>query len=97
MTDVCINLNCASKKEHVPEIERFIQTVKESVRSTRAAMPFKRISKLMIVNIAASSIFWLNKPPPPTPGTGLSDKKFIRQFVLGTMVEYKKVCCLHPG
>ena len=33
MTALGINLNCASKKERVPEIERFIQTVKERVRS----------------------------------------------------------------
>ena len=33
MTALCINLNCASKKEHVPEIKRFIRTVKERVRS----------------------------------------------------------------
>ena len=28
MTDLGINLKCASKKEHVPEIEHFIRTVK---------------------------------------------------------------------
>ena len=33
MTSLGINLNCASKKEHVPEIERFIRTVKGRVRS----------------------------------------------------------------
>ena len=31
MTTLCINLNCASKKEHVPKIERFIRTVKEQI------------------------------------------------------------------
>ena len=33
MTDIGINLNCASKKEHFPEIERFVRTVKERLRS----------------------------------------------------------------
>ena len=42
-TALGINLNCATKKEHVPEIERFIWTVKERVRSARANMPFKKI------------------------------------------------------
>ena len=28
MTDLGIKPNCASKKEHVPEIERFIRTIK---------------------------------------------------------------------
>ena len=76
MTALGINLNCASKKEHVPEIERFIRTVKERVRSARATMPFKQISNLMKVHIVASAIFWINAFPPSTPGTGLSEKKF---------------------
>ena len=33
MTTIGIKLNSASKKEHVPEIERFLRTVKERVRS----------------------------------------------------------------
>ena len=33
MNALGINLNCASKKEHVPGIERFIRTVKDCVRS----------------------------------------------------------------
>ena len=56
-TALGINLNCASKQEHVPEIERFIQIVKERVRSARSTIPFKRISKLMIVHLVASAIF----------------------------------------
>ena len=52
-----INLNCASKKEHFPEIERFIRTVKERVRSALSTIPFKIISKLMIVHLVASAIF----------------------------------------
>ena len=60
MTALGINLNCASKKEHVPEIERFIRTVTERVRSTQATMPSKRISKLMIVHLVASSVFWMH-------------------------------------
>ena len=56
MTSLGINLNCASKKEHVPEIERFIRIVKERIRSARATMPFKRVSKIMIVHLVASAI-----------------------------------------
>ena len=43
ITSIGINLNCESKKEHVPEIEHFIRTVKERLRSARANMPFKQI------------------------------------------------------
>ena len=96
MTALVINLNFASKKEHVPEIERFIRNVKERVRSTRATMPFKRISKLMIVHLVASAIFWINAFPPSTPGAGLSDTKGTGQLIIGNTVDYKKVCRLHP-
>ena len=38
MTTLGINLNCASKKEHVPKIERLVCTVKEHFRSSQATM-----------------------------------------------------------
>ena len=97
MTDLGINLNCESKKEHVPEIERFIRSVKERVRSARSTMLFKRISKLMIVHLFASDIFWLNAFTPSTPGAGLSDTKGPGKIILGNTVDYKKVCRLQPG
>ena len=97
MADLGINLNWASKKELVPEIERFIRTVKERIRSAQSTMPFKRISKLMIVHIVASYICWINAFPPPTPGAGLSDTKGPGQLILRNMVNYKKVCRLQPG
>ena len=97
MTALDINLNCASKKEHVPEIERFIRTVKERVRSARANMPFKRMSNIVIVHIFASAIFWLNAFPPSSPGAGLSDAKGTGQLILGNKVNYKNVCLLQPG
>ena len=97
MTNLGINLNCASKKEHVPEIESFIQTVKERVRSAQATIPFKRIYKLMIVHLVASAIFWLNAFPPSTPGTELSDTKGAGQLILGNTADYKKHFPLQPG
>ena len=97
MTALGINLNCVSKKKHVPTIERFIRTVKERVRSVRATMPFNRISKLMIVHLVASDIFWLNAFSPSTPVAGLSDTKGPVQFILGNIVDYKNVCRLQPG
>ena len=68
MISLGIKMNCESKREHVPEIESFIRTVKERVRFTRATMPFKIIPKFMIVYFVASAIFWLGEFPPSTPG-----------------------------
>ena len=97
MTALGTNLNCASKNEDVSEIERFVRTVKERIISARATIPFKRISKLMIVHLVASTIFWLNSFPPSTPGAGLSYTKGPGQLVLGNTVNYKKFCRLQPG
>ena len=58
-------------------------------------MPFKRISKLMIVHLVSTAIFWLNYFPPSKPGLGLSNTKVLKQFVPGNVVEYKKVYYLH--
>ena len=60
-------------------------------------MPFKRISKLVIVHIVASAIFWINAFPPSTPGAGLSDTKCPVKLIFGSTVDYKKVCRLQPG
>ena len=75
MADIGIFLNCASKKEHVPEIEIFNLTTKERVQSSRAVMPFKKISTLMIVHIVTADIFWVNISSPSKPGAGLSYTK----------------------
>ena len=71
MTDLGTNLNCASKNEHVPEMEHFILTIKERIRPFQSSMPLKQVSKIMIVHIFASVIFCLNETPPSTTGAGL--------------------------
>ena len=97
MISLGLNLNRASKKEHVPEIDRFIQTAKERVISAQATMPLKQIYNLMIVHIFASDIFCINEFTLSTPCAGLSDTKGLGKVVPGSIVNYKKVCRLHPG
>ena len=86
MSALGINLNFASKKEHVPEIDRFIRTVKERVRSAQSTIPFKRISKLVIVHLVDSAIFCLNEFNLSTLGVVLSDTKGPGQLILGNTV-----------
>ena len=90
MNSLGINLNCAFKKEDVLEIEHFIRAFKERFRSNRSTMPFKRISKLMIVHLVASDIVLLNVFPPSTPGAGMSDTKGPKKLFFGNSVNYKK-------
>ena len=58
VADLGIALNFLSKKEHVPKIERFNWNVKERVQYTLESMPSTWISKLMIVHIVATEIFF---------------------------------------
>jgi len=37
-----VSMNICAANEHVPEIERYIRTVKERVRSIAATLPFER-------------------------------------------------------
>ena len=47
-TDIDINLNWASAQEHVPHIERAIQTVKERYHLVFNRLPYKAILKIMV-------------------------------------------------
>ena len=87
MADLVIYLNCASDNEHVTETEWFNQNFKECVQSARSAMPFKKISKLMIVHLVSTGIFWPNNFPPSKPGAGFYNTKGPRQLVLVIVAE----------
>jgi hypothetical protein len=59
-----ITLNIVSRDEHVPEIERYIRTVKERTRCVYNTLPFRRIvPSRIIIEMVYSSVFWLNMFP----------------------------------
>ena len=60
------------------------------------AIPFTKNSKLMIVRLVDTTVFWMKDFPPSKPALGLSDIKGPRQLVLGTTVDYKKILRLYP-
>ena len=91
MADIGIYLYWAPKKEHVTDIEQFNQTTKEHVWSSRSAITFKRIYKLMIVHLVTTDIFWLNTFPTSKHGAGLSNTKAPKKLVLW------KCCVLQEG
>jgi len=59
-----IQLNTVSNDEHVSEIEHYIRTVKERVRSIYNTLPFQRMPGHLIIKMVSSSILWLNMFPP---------------------------------
>jgi len=40
-----ITLNIASRNAHVPEVERYIRTIKERVRAIASVLPCKKYSR----------------------------------------------------
>jgi len=55
-----INLNITGRDEHVPEIERFIRTVKERTWAVVNTLPFETLPHRLIVKIVYNTMFWLN-------------------------------------
>ena len=62
----------------------------ERVQYAQAAMPFKLISKLMIVHLVATALFWINYFPLQKPRAVLSNTKGSINLFIVTVVEYKK-------
>ena len=61
MMAVIMNLNASD--DHVGEVERSIRTIKERVRADVHGMPFKRLPKLMIIELVRRAVKVLNQFP----------------------------------
>jgi hypothetical protein len=89
-----ITLNTVANDEHVPEVERYIRTVKDRTRSVYNSLPFKRMPARMIVEMVSHSVFWLNSFPALD---GISRTLSPRAIVTGSNVTYDRHCRLEFG
>jgi hypothetical protein len=55
--------NFCAQNEHVLEIEHYIQTVKDRIRSCYNTLPFERIPRGMVIRLIGNAVFWLNAFP----------------------------------
>jgi hypothetical protein len=92
--DLGIALNCASRDEHIPEIERYIRTVKERTRCNCNMCPFKKLPSRIIIEMVYCSIFWLNMFPRTD---GISTTIRPRTLVAGHNLDFNKHCHLEFG
>jgi Reverse transcriptase (RNA-dependent DNA polymerase) len=60
-----VHFSICSADDHVPEIERAIRTVKESIRATIHGLPFSRLPRVLVKELAASAVRTLNMLPHP--------------------------------
>ena len=63
LAELGIVLNTASNDEHVPEVERQIQIVKERTRAIYCTLPFKKKPRRLIIEMVYAANYWLNMFP----------------------------------
>ena len=84
-----IRLNEVAEDEHVGEIEWYSRTVKERCRSACTALPFKRLTVQMVIELVRRAVFWLNAFPYKN---GVSDTMSPCTIITGQHVDYNKHC-----
>jgi hypothetical protein len=87
-------LNETSADEHVGEIERFIRTIKERVRATYNALPFRKIPGKLVTEMVNAGVYWWNSFPG---NSGVSDCLSPGEIVLRRGLDYHKHCQLEFG
>jgi hypothetical protein len=82
-----ISMNVTGRDEHVPEVERYIRTLKERIRSVYNTLPFKTIPRNMLVELVKYANFWLNSFPKED---GIFKTLSPRTMVTGQLINYLK-------
>ena len=82
-------LNTTSRDEHVGDIERYIRTVKERMRSAYNALPFKKMPRIMVMELAKHAVYWLNSFPHKD---GISEHLSPREIMTGEQIDYNRHC-----
>ena len=89
-----VSFNFCAQGEHVPDIERYVRTVKDRVRSGYNNLPFSRIPRLVVVRLVSDAVFWLNAFPHPD---GVSTTLSPRYLITGRHLDYRKHVRLEFG
>lgn len=77
-------LETTGADDHVPDIERYIRTVKERARSTWHSMPFEFVPRVIVIHLIHNAVFWLNAFPP---SNGVSTEHSPRYLMTGKRID----------
>ena len=58
-----VQFDFAAQGDHVHDIERYVRTVKDRVRSCYNCLPFSHVPKAAINRMVRNAVFWLNAIP----------------------------------
>ena len=84
-----VSLEICGPDEHVPEVEHSIRTMKETMRATAHGLPYRRLPKIMIVELVAMATRCLNGFPKED---GVSEHMSPHSIVTGrSRVDYNKI------
>jgi hypothetical protein len=84
-----IILNTTAAQEHVVELKRKIQVVKERARSTISILSYKELPKLVIIMLMHFCVMWMNSFPVKS---GISEKWSPREIVSRHKLDAKMHC-----
>ena len=94
LAKIGITLNETSRDEHVGDIELYIRTIKERMRSIYNTMPFHKVPARLVIEMAKTAVFWLNAFPV---SRGVSRDLSPRTILTGQKVDYKCHCRFQFG
>ena len=94
LAELGLRLNKTSRDEHVGDIERYIQTVKEQMWAIYNTLPFQKVPAWLVIEMAKTAVFWLNA----FPVTGRASQDLSPCTILtGQQVDYKHHCHFQFG
>ena len=82
-------INTTAAKEHVPEVERKIRLIKERGRGILNTLPFKKMPRLMLIELIYHVVLWLNAFPA---NSGMSETLSPCEIVYRHKLDFVKHC-----
>jgi hypothetical protein len=84
-----LSINTTAAKEHVPDVERRIRLIKERGRGIVNTLPFKKLPRIVIIELIYHVVLWLNGFPMKS---GISPTLSPREIVIRHKLDFKKHC-----
>jgi hypothetical protein len=84
-----LTINTTAAKEHVPEIESKIRLIKERGRGILNTLLFKKMPRLMLIELVYHLVLWLNAFPSKS---GVSETLSPREIVYQHKLDFAKHC-----
>ena len=87
-------LNKTGAHDHIPEVERQIQVIKDRMRAHHTNLPFPRFTRRTTIELAKYVVMFLNSLPSKS---GLSKTQIPCKIMTGKALDWNKSCKLHLG